>query len=1344
MPTIFISYRREDSEFVVQHIHEELKKRFGQASVFLDVYSITPGDNFVKRLEEAVSQSDVLLAVIGENWLDAKYSEGPKKGQRRLDDPEDFVRIEINTALRLEIPVIPVLVGKIKASRVLKGLPSDLKRLETRNVTFLRSGRDLPRDLKSLAGAIRKISRLPPLSPEDLALPLGTVLVPKGLRSFDESDAGFFTRLLPGPFRENGLPESIDFWKRRIETMNPEESFRVGVLYGPSGCGKSSLAKAGLLPHLADHISAVYVESTQDDTEERLLAALQERCPDLAGPSNLQATLARKAEIPEGAKVCIVLDQFEQWLHATPEDAQDRLVEALKECDGEHLQCLLLIRDDFLTPLYRFMRRLGIVLREDRSAALVDLFDRRHAKKVLALLGQAYGGLPKAGDLSRQQDAFLNRAVSELAEGDRVISVRLALFAQMMKAKQWTPATLKAVGGTQGIGVAFLEDSVTTPNAPRAIRRQQTAAVKVLAALLPDPGTSIRGAMRPKKELLDQSGCRHRPENFEALMGLLDGELRLVTPTDPHCVNSGRDLQSEAETKYYQLTHDYLVPSLREWLALKQKETRRGRAEQRLVERAALWESKPENRRLPSLWETLNIRWFTDKKGWSESQGKMMRRARTYHTVRGLVLAALLFAAGYASYCTQVTLLRGLRTANPENVLSIVNELRPYRFLVRPWLEEMLASEPDRRARLHARLALVAEDENQVEPLLEALLGRDGSLGPPGTETAYIGVIRDGLKPRAAEITDSLWEVFEDSDVPVDQRFRAGLALAEYKPDSRRWKEENYEFLAKQLVAANLEHQPKLRGYLRPVSGALIEDLERLFREQPLSESQQIGTANALSDFAASDTARLAKLLCTATPVQYGILYNVVADPPDAVAQGVWKDLVTQPSTDALPEDEPVTLGKKRAGAAITLLRQGEREAILTSLRVNEDPEALTQFVHRCKARGVQSQELLECIKVADRLRESKTGEERRIEDRVLFGLLLALGEFPLEEIEKEASKRESLVRQVAEWYSLDPSSAIHGATGWLLRRWNKNTEADWVDHTAVPYDPKREWFTVEIKADVQPAPGNDLRDWEQPFHITFIVFPPNDKILMGSQESEADHQKDERLHQVALTHSIAVSDREIAWSQFYRFNHSSKKRQLVNEYTMPKKPVCRVSWFEAVDYCRWLTQEVGMLETEQCYDDPATLPTDDEGNPTVWPMPIHLERRGFRLLTEAEWEYACRSGTLTDYSFGGDRELLQEYAWFQGNAKNWSHTVGQLRPNLRGLFDMHGNLAEWCHDCYAPDYPDDGSDPVGPEKGLYRVHRGGDWLQPPDGLHRSAGRYFSIPRRPDPSMGLRICRLAE
>jgi len=106
-------------------------------------------------------------------------------------------------------------------------------------------------------------------------------IVPRGLRSYDEHDADFFLELLPGPRRGDGLPESVHFWKVRIEETDPEKTFRVGVIFGPSGCRKSSPVKAGLLPRLSESVIPVYIEATENETEPRLLKGLRKCLPCL-------------------------------------------------------------------------------------------------------------------------------------------------------------------------------------------------------------------------------------------------------------------------------------------------------------------------------------------------------------------------------------------------------------------------------------------------------------------------------------------------------------------------------------------------------------------------------------------------------------------------------------------------------------------------------------------------------------------------------------------------------------------------------------------------------------------------------------------------------------------------------------------------------------------------------------------------------------------------------------------------------------------------------------------------------------------------------------------------------
>src|SRR5262249_19117925 len=149
---------------------------------------------------------------------------------------------------------------------------------------------------------------------------------------------------------------------------------------------------------LAPAVVPVYVEAARENTEDRLLAQLRKKCPGLGARASLRTTLARLRQhrgLPDGAKLLVVLDQFEQWLHAHAHDMEStELVAALRQADGEHVQVLLLVRADFWMSISRLFESLKINLDRARNTRAVDLFGEGHAQRVLHLFGTAYGQLP--------------------------------------------------------------------------------------------------------------------------------------------------------------------------------------------------------------------------------------------------------------------------------------------------------------------------------------------------------------------------------------------------------------------------------------------------------------------------------------------------------------------------------------------------------------------------------------------------------------------------------------------------------------------------------------------------------------------------------------------------------------------------------------------------------------------------------------------------------------------------------------------------------------------------------------------------------------------------------------
>ncbi|HWE40648.1 MAG TPA: SUMF1/EgtB/PvdO family nonheme iron enzyme [Isosphaeraceae bacterium] len=1181
-----------------------------------------------------------------------------------------------------------------------------LKCLAKRMADRYRDAAELAEDLRSwlAADAAGRVG--------SAAAPAPARVVPKGLRAFDADDAEFFLALLPGPRDRDGLPESIRFWKARIEERDGAKTFSVGLLYGPTGCGKSSFVKAGLLPRLGAHVRPVVVEATPEGTEARLLAALRREFPGLAGAGDLAEAVALLREgwsLPPGDKALIVLDQFEQWLHAHPDGHDDELVAALRQCDGGRAQALVLVRDDFWMAIGRFFKAVEVGLADGGNAAAVELFDAAHARRVLVELGRALGRLPRDGPTAADAARFLDRAVEGLAEPNgRIIPVRLVLFAEMVRDRPWTPATLRALGGIEGVGVTFLEETFCVASAPPAHRQHREAAQAVLKALLPEPASTIKGAARPADDLRRAAGYAERPDDFDALMRLLDTELRMVTPSEP-------DPDAPAAGTSYQLTHDYLIPALRQWLTRKQRETRRGRAELRLANLTALWRDRPDRRPLPAAIDWLEILWQTRAANWSVDERRMMRVATRHHVRRAAAAAALvvaLTAVGLMAYDRwhAAALLRQTLGADFGVLPRLLPEVEQHRNQLRGDLERIEARPgADPRAREVAGVLLFLDRPNRDRAdFLHARL--------PGAGPDELDVIAGALARHSRDAgADELAGVLGSDDVTASARLRAACALARVGPDWPGW-----EAAAPAVVRALLAEDRRTFGrwfeLLDPVARRLLPALAGACREEGLDAATHALAAEAAAVALArsSDPALdLAHLAVAVPPEALPPLSRELARQRDRGRAVAFLEGVLAEHEDVEPCRE--VRAHRQANAALTLLILGRPDRLWPLLRHRDDPTLRALLIERLAEPEVDTRALL------DRLRPRPADAAER------QALLMALAEVGPDRLVGHA--RAEALDLAAALHRDDPDPGVHAAAELLLRRQKEPRRLA----------PRRE----------APGPRPGFGWYDGPNGHTFVVLRTPGAFLMGTPEGDPWYNHTEFRHVRRIDRSLAVATTETTLAQFLKFDPDQAGRQdETYGSSEPACPVANITWYQAARYCNWLSERAGIPRDQWCYPEPVepgmVVPADA------------IDRAGYRLPTEPEWEYACRAGTLTLRPFGQTNELLSRYAWTHLNAGELAHPVARLLPNEFGLFDMLGNTWEWCHEgppaahggTYEPDYtPGTAEHPAADRPGeqvlepnSYRLARGGAFDFAPS-LARSGRRFCLEGWFGRPYEGFRVVR---
>lgn len=653
--------------------------------------------------------------------------------------------------------------------------------------------------------------------------------------------------------------------------------------------------------------------------------------------------------------------------------------------------------------------------------------------------------------------------------------------------------------------------------------------------------------------------------------------------------------------------------------------------------------------------------------------------------------------------------IEALESADIAGVPIIIHSLDSVQAEANPILRERYqAAGPGSPQRLRYALALLPADPSLVDEVLSFA---------KNAKAEEVLVLRDALRNQPQKAIE-FWPNIANERGDVSMSV-AGLE-AGFLPDDPRW-QQHVGQLAAQLVRLNpielrnwftvfdpIHRQltpPLVTQYLQSQNLAKKSDIQ--LRDLIAAASRLDMAAAILERYAADQPEVLADLLQIVESRHFAAIFDVAQPHQSVVIQELHSGLARQ-STPKAVDEEIEALAVRHAKAATSLVRFGQPDPAWALLRHKADPSARSYLIHSMSPRSVDPAELI-------RRYEQETDVSAR------RAILLALGEYG----DLPQRPAEFTPRLLSEFRD-HPDAGLHGAIDWLLRQqWKRGAELDRIVAELADQGRKQER-------------RKDSNWFVSPTGLTFTVFRGPIEFTIGSPESEPGREEGpiETPHIARIERSFAFATREVTVAEFQRFLKSPKFRKQYSPY--PDSPISDINWYEAACYCRFLSDMEKVPEDQMCY------PPIKDIKPGMKLPPDFLERTGYRLPTDAEWEYACRAGATTSRPYGRGTELLRRYAWYQINSDDHAWHVGMLKPNDFGLFDMLGNGGEWCHERYLlPSDPNFGKPYLDPAPGVPMVARSGAWYFGARSA-RSATRFAIPPVMNLNMLGMRVVRTVK